>query len=70
MVATQPVAPVSNGQYTVVLNSYSNRASADKRVTTLSNNGNKVEVIAKDSANYMVVMRLASSPAVSRRMLD
>ena len=67
---SQPLAAPGSGQYTVVLNSYTNRGSADKRVTTLSNNGNKVEVLARDSANYMVVMRVASSPADTVRMLD
>jgi nucleoid DNA-binding protein len=58
------------GEYVVVLNAYSNRLSADRRVTTLTKNGNTVEVLARDSSSFLVTMRVASSPADTTRMLD
>jgi hypothetical protein len=60
-VPVQAAALPQTTDYTIVLNAYSNRAAADRRVTTLSRNGNKVEVLERDSSNFLVVLRMPSS---------
>lgn len=66
----QPTPASPSGDYTIVLNSYPSRTTAEKRVNTLTKNGNKVELLAKDSANYMVVMHMPAATADTARMLD
>ncbi|MEO6830688.1 MAG: hypothetical protein ABI378_00585 [Chitinophagaceae bacterium] len=56
--------------FTVILNTYSNKATAEKRAAFLSKNGNTVEVISKDSATHYVTMKMNSPAADSTRVLD
>lgn len=58
------------GEYTVVLNSYTTRGAAERRASFLSRNGNQVETLARDSSNFLVVMRMPASVADTTRMLD
>jgi nucleoid DNA-binding protein len=74
-VDTAAPAPVSqpaitSGDYTIVLNSYSSRVAAERRVTTLTKNGNKVEMLARDSSNYLVVMHMPVTTGDTTKMLD
>jgi hypothetical protein len=62
--------PAPTGDYTIVLNSYPTKAAAEKRINMLSKNGNKVELLAKDSTNYMVVMHMPVSTGDTTKMLD
>lgn len=65
-----PPAQTPSGDYTIVLNSYPTKAAAEKRIGTLTKNGNKVELLARDSANYMVVMHMPVSTGDTTKMLD
>ncbi len=70
MPATTPPPANTSGEWTVVLNAYPSRGAADRRANVLTKNGNKVEVLARDSANYLVVIRLPQSLGDTTRMLD
>ncbi len=73
MGANMPAAALpasTSGEWTVVLNAYPSRGAADRRASTLTKNGNKVEILARDSTNYLVVMRLPQSLGDTTRMLD
>lgn len=60
----------TGGPAKVILGTYVTRMAADRRAKTLTNNGNTVEVIAKDSTSYYVVMPITFAPADSARTLD
>ena len=62
--------PAQGGAYTVVLNSYSSRAAAERRQSFLARNGNEVELLAKDSTQFLVIIRMPQSTADTTRMLD
>ncbi len=66
--APQPIA--SAGDYIVVLNTYPSRVAAERRAGSLLRNGNKVEVLARDSATFFVVTHMPQSSADTTRMLD
>lgn len=61
---------VAGGPTKVILGTYVTRMAADRRAKTLTNNGNTVEVIAKDSTSYYVVMPITFAPADSAKTLD
>ncbi len=65
-----PAAVSANGEVKVILNTYPNRSAADRRIKTLTSNGNKVELVAQDSSTFFVVMPLVMQPADSTRTLD
>jgi nucleoid DNA-binding protein len=68
---SQPVTTASaDGLNRVILGTYTNRAAAEKRVKTLTGNGNTVELIAKDSSSFYVIMPIAFAPADSAKTLD
>jgi cell division septation protein DedD len=67
--APEPSATAAGGAYTVVLNSYPSRGAAERRVNTLTKNGNKVELLSRDSSTFMVVMHITSAGDTTR-MLD
>jgi len=75
-VITQPidsasVAPaIPTSGYTIVVNTYQTRAGADRRAATMTANGNQVQVINKDSSNYLVTLHVDTPPADTTRMLD
>jgi len=72
-VATTPTATTANGNmdYKVILKTYDNRAGADKRVKQLTGFGNKnLEVIAKDSTHYLVVMSVNGPASDTTHMID
>ena len=52
--------PVEEGNTLYIIGSYTARAAAERRVKQLTGNGNKVELRAKDSSNYFVVMPMAA----------
>ncbi|XZF14477.1 hypothetical protein ACTHGU_22060 [Chitinophagaceae bacterium MMS25-I14] len=64
--------PAANGtmQYKVILNTYPARALAEKRAKKLTGYGNAVEVAAKDSTTFYVVMPVNGSIADTARVLD
>lgn len=68
--AVTPAPLTANGSYTVVLNSYSTRAAAERRASFLSRNGNEVDLLAQDSSNFLVVMHMPQGTADTTRMLD
>lgn len=70
--ATPPQAPAvaADGQTKVIIGTYTSRVAAERRVKTLTGNGNTVELIAKDSTNYLVLMPIHIQPADSARALD
>jgi len=56
--ATQPAATTGNdalSSYKIIIGDYTTRAKADKRLHTLTTNGNHVEMVAKDSTNFMIL---------------
>lgn len=69
--ATQPTPPAPiPGQYKVIINTYNTQAKAEKRQSKLTGYGNTVELIAKDSTTYYLVIPISASPADTARMLD
>lgn len=67
---TTPAPVAAGGETRVILGTYPTRMAADRRSKTLTGNGNKVEVIAKDSTSFFVVMPITFAPADSARTLD
>jgi nucleoid DNA-binding protein/flagellar basal body-associated protein FliL len=69
-----PAQTVSNDgslTYKVALHQYASREKAESRVAKLKSYGNNtVELYAKDSANYYVVMSVASPVADTSRVID
>jgi nucleoid DNA-binding protein len=68
-VATVATQPQQADGYTVVVNTYHTREAADKRAAKLTNNGNAIEVISRDSINHLVTVHVAAQ-ADTTRMLD
>lgn len=72
--AAMPAAPVTTtavgSDYTIVLNTYPSRAAAERRAAALTTNGNKVEVVSRDSATFYVVTHMPQSTADTAHMLD
>ena len=69
-VATAPAPALNNGETRVILGTYTTRMAAEKRLKTLTTNGNKVELMAKDSSSFFVVMPITFAPADSAKTLD
>lgn len=67
---TMSATPATGGPTKVILGTYPTRMAAERRVKTLTNNGNTVELAAKDSTSYYVVMPITFAPADSARVLD
>jgi nucleoid DNA-binding protein/flagellar basal body-associated protein FliL len=71
---TQPPAQtVSNDgslTYKVALHQYATREKAESRVAKLKSYGNTVELYAKDSSNYYVVMSVTSPVADTSHVVD
>lgn len=66
-----PAPAVSTDGITkVILGTYPSRAAAEKRVRTLTGNGNTVELVAKDSTSFYVIMPISFTPADSTKTLD
>ena len=64
VVAPPPVDTVTVNTYKMVIGDYAAKDKAEKRIRQLKINGNKVEMVTKDSLNYMVVA------AVNCRVID
>lgn len=66
------VAPVASGSiaYKVALHQYPTRDRAESRVAKLKSYGNVVELYAKDSSNFYVVMQMATPAADTARTVD
>jgi nucleoid DNA-binding protein len=56
--------------FKIVIGSYRTRERADKRVSTLTMNGNKVEVMQQDSANFFVVTTVTCRIMDTARVRD
>jgi nucleoid DNA-binding protein/flagellar basal body-associated protein FliL len=56
--------------YKVALHQYATREKAESRVAKLKSYGNTVELYAKDSANYYVVMSVTSPVADTSHVID
>lgn len=57
--AQMAVDSTLENDFRIVIGNYRTRERADKRVSTLTLNGNKVEVVELDSANFFVVTTIA-----------
>lgn len=69
--ATQAVSANGTIQYKVALNSYPTRKGAEGRVAKLKSFGHpEVELLAKDSSTYYVIIRITSPAADTTRILD
>ena len=68
-VSPATAAPVP-GQYKVIINTYNTQAKAEKRQSKLTSYGNTVELIAKDSTTFHLVIPISASTADTARMLD
>lgn len=68
--ASTPPAPAQAGSYVVVLNEFQNRSKADRRAAKLETIGMRVEVISKDSTNFLVTTHVNMSPSDSTHVLD
>lgn len=56
--------------YKILLHEYNTEAKADRRVKALTSYGYNVEMVAKDSATFYVLMPITTLPADTTRMLD
>lgn len=54
----------------VILNTYDNKARAQKRYRQLKSYGNKVEIIKEDTNYYFIAMPISASPSDTSRVLD
>ncbi|PZF71741.1 hypothetical protein [Taibaiella soli] len=71
--ATPATTPAANGNmdYKVILKTYENRAAAEKRVKQLTGFGHKnLDVIAKDSTHYLVVISVNGPMSDTTHMID
>jgi len=64
-----PVANAGGTTYKVALQQYTAREKAESRVAKLQSYGNAVEMLAKDSATYYVVMSV-TSPSDTAKIVD
>jgi hypothetical protein len=67
----QPVVnkgPMLN--FKVILNTYDERARAEKRISRLRSYGHRVELVAEDSSTYYIVLPLSVARADSSRAMD
>jgi nucleoid DNA-binding protein len=77
-VAPQPVDSViappptmaSVSGYTVVINTYQTATPPTRRAAKLTNNGNQVAVVSRDSSNHLVTVQVDALPADTMRVLD
>lgn len=60
----------NNGQYKVILNTYTSREKAEKRFSKLTNFGNAVEMVQKDSSTYHILLPVTGSLADTAHVLD
>jgi nucleoid DNA-binding protein len=60
----------ADGKARVILGTYTSRGAAERRIKTLSSNGNTVELVAKDSTSFLVVMPIILNAADSARTMD
>ena len=67
--AMTPAAPVmSTTGLKVILNTYATRTAAERRIKTLTNNGNQVELLAKDSTNYLVLLPISAGTDTTKAL--
>jgi nucleoid DNA-binding protein len=59
-----------NAQYRVVIGTYNSLATAQRRLSTLTGNGNKVELVTRDSATYFIVVPVNGPLADTGRIVD
>jgi nucleoid DNA-binding protein len=59
VVSTSVMDSTINYDFKMVIGNYKTRDRADKRSNSLTLNGNKVEVIMKDSASYLVLLPIS-----------
>lgn len=64
------VSASADGTTRVVVGTYTNRIAAERRVKTLTGNGNNVNLVAQDSSTFLVVMPIMMQAADSTRTLD
>lgn len=64
-----PAPDQANG-YVVVLNEYQSAATADRRASKLEKIGMRIEVITRDSANFLVTTRVNMAASDSTHVLD
>ncbi len=64
------MATATDGTTQVVLGTYPSRVAAERRIKTLSGNGNKVALVAQDSTNFLVVMPVMLKAADSAKTMD
>ena len=69
-VDTKPKAEAAKEIFKVLLNTYEDRAVAEKRLNQLRGAGNNVELIAEDTATFDIVISVPTTKARRQRVLD
>jgi nucleoid DNA-binding protein len=57
-------------KFKAIIDSYNNKAKADKRIRQMRSYGHNVELITEDSTHFFVVMPIECAPADTARILD
>ncbi len=72
IVAAAPATPDSLqvNAYKIVIGEYATEARADKRVQTLTQNRNKVEMMTKDSAHFLVLTTINCKASDTTHVID
>jgi nucleoid DNA-binding protein len=66
----EAMGPGDSISYQVILNDYTTRERAERRVSQLQSYGNKVSLLAKDSTRFSVVMNMSSTKNDTTRIID
>jgi len=69
-VDTKPRTEAAKEIFKVLLNTYEDRAVAEKRLNQLRGAGNNVELIAEDTATFDIVISVPTTKARRQRVLD
>lgn len=68
--AAQPAAKGPTSNFKVIINTYDERARAEKRLSRLKSYGHKVELIAEDSSMFFILIPVSTHRADSARVID
>jgi len=68
--AAQTVAKGPASNFKVIINTYDERARAEKRLSRLKSYGHKVELIAEDSSMFFILIPVSTHRADSARVVD
>lgn len=68
--AAQTAAKGPTSNFKVIINTYDERARAEKRLSRLKSYGHKVELIAEDSSMFFILIPVSTHRADSARVVD